>query len=82
MKKSLFLLIALFFLVNTNTINAQRIKNSDYTPKKNLVKVNLTSILLRSYSGQYERVLNKRISVAISYSKMPEGNIPYSITNS
>jgi hypothetical protein len=75
MKKIIILLVAIFCLAET--INAQHVESNDYAPKKNLVKVNLTSLLLRNYSAQYERVLSKRISVAISYRKMPEGNIPF-----
>jgi hypothetical protein len=75
MKKIIILLVAIFCLAETT--NAQHVESNDYAPKKNLVKVNLTSLLLRNYSAQYERVLSKIISVAISYRKMPEGNIPF-----
>ncbi|MFA5642453.1 MAG: hypothetical protein WC945_06990, partial [Bacteroidales bacterium] len=48
-----------------------------YSPKMNLIKINLTGIPIRNYSGQYERVLNKVISVGLSYRNMPEGNLPF-----
>lgn len=48
-----------------------------YKPKMNLVKINLTGLPIRNYSLQYERVLNKVISVGISYRNMPEGNLPF-----
>ncbi len=47
-----------------------------YKPKKNLLKLNLTAIPLRNYSVQFERVLGKRVSIAVSYRNMPEGNLP------
>ena len=46
------------------------------SPKKNLVKVNLTSLPLNNYNGQLERVLGKKISIALSYRFMPLGNVP------
>jgi len=45
--------------------------------KKNIVKLNLTSPLLKNYSLQYERVLSKRISVAVSGRVMPSSTLPY-----
>lgn len=47
-----------------------------YKPKKNLLKLNLTAIPLRNYSVQFERVLGKRVSIAVAYRNMPEGNLP------
>lgn len=48
-----------------------------YTPKMNLIKINLTGLPIRNYSFQYERVLNKTISVGLSYRFMPEGSLPF-----
>ncbi len=54
---------------------------NDYTiddkPSKNFIKFNLTSLAFRDFSLQYERVLSKRVSAAVSFGIMPEGNIPY-----
>lgn len=47
-----------------------------YKPKKNLLKLNLTALPLRNYSVQFERVLGKRVSIAVAYRNMPEGNLP------
>ncbi|MCH5715867.1 DUF3575 domain-containing protein [Niabella hibiscisoli] len=44
--------------------------------KSNLVKFNLTAPILKNYALQYERVLNKRISVALSGRIMPASTIP------
>ncbi len=42
----------------------------------NFIKVNLTSLPMMNFSLQYERVFTKRISGAVSFSLMPEKNIP------
>ena len=52
----------------------------NYNPRMNLVKLNLTGLPLRNYAVQYERVLTKRISAAISYRNMPQGNLPLKST--
>lgn len=71
--KKLTLLIALFICVSSG-LTAQIQK--EYIPK-NLFKVNLTSLVLNNYMGQYERVLGKSLSVAFSYRVMPESTIPF-----
>jgi hypothetical protein len=43
----------------------------------NFIKLSLTSLPLLNFSLQYERVLSKSISGAVSFSLMPERNIPY-----
>lgn len=45
--------------------------------KMNIVKVNLMAIALKSYSFQYERVINKRISVALGLRTMPTTGLPF-----
>ena len=53
---------------------------TDKTPTKtdpnNIVKVNLTSLALRNFSFQYERVLTRKISGALGIRVMPNGNLP------
>jgi hypothetical protein len=43
----------------------------------NMVKVNLSSLFLKTYSMQYERVLSRTVSVALSGGYTPETNLPY-----
>jgi hypothetical protein len=43
---------------------------------KNFIKFNLTSLAVMNFSLQYERVLSKRVSAAVSFSMMPENTIP------
>ena len=46
-------------------------------PAFNLFKINLAPLLLKSYSFQYERILNRKFSVAVQYRVMPETGIPF-----
>lgn len=43
----------------------------------NLVKLNLTSPVIKNYSLQYERVLSRNISVALAFRIMPETGLPW-----
>src|SRR5688572_5209106 len=45
--------------------------------QRNFVKLNLTSLALKNYSVQYERVINKTISLAISFRTMPGTTLPF-----
>ena len=47
---------------------------------KNLFKVNLTAIIFKNYSFQYERVLTRKISIAIAYRTMPSSPLPFKNT--
>ncbi len=51
--------------------------DSEVKQQMNLFKVNLTALPIRNFSFQYERVLTKKLSVALSYKTMPSGNIPF-----
>lgn len=66
-------------IIYNSTLNVGPVsaKEYAYTPKKNLVKINLTGLPIRNYSIQYERVLSKVISIGLSYRNMPEGNLPF-----
>ncbi len=45
--------------------------------KMNIVKVNLMALALKNYSFQYERVLTKKISIAVGVRTMPTGSLPF-----
>ena len=45
--------------------------------KKNLIKMNLTSVVFRNYQFAYERLFTKRFSVQVSYGFIPAGQIPF-----
>lgn len=44
---------------------------------KNIFKVNLPALSIKSIGVQYERQIGKRITVALGYSAIPEGKIAY-----
>lgn len=46
----------------------------------NIIKVNLTALVLKNYSFQYERILNRKFSAAIGFRTMPNGAIPLKST--
>jgi hypothetical protein len=63
---------------NNNIDNSAQIKEEKkVNPGYNFIKVNLTAIVLKNYSFQYERVLNKSISIALSYKIMPATTLPF-----
>jgi hypothetical protein len=45
--------------------------------KMNIVKVNLMAIAFNNYSFQYERILTKKVSVALGIRSMPSGKLPF-----
>nr|MBP6365337.1 hypothetical protein [Bacteroidales bacterium] len=65
MKK--LLAVTALILCSVFTVRAQE----SAKPQMNFVKFNLTSLLLKNYSLQYERVLSKSISAAVSFRFMP-----------
>jgi hypothetical protein len=44
--------------------------------KKNIVKTNLTAYAFRNYNLTYERSLTSWLSIAVSYGKIPNGEVP------
>ncbi len=52
-------------------------ESTDNEHKMNIFKVNLTALPLKNFSIQYERVLQKKISVALNIRFMPSGDLPF-----
>jgi len=72
MKKNVLLFALILF------IHQGLFAQDGYAPQpRNLIKVNLTSLAINNYSLQYERVLNKTISVAVAYRFMPDNSMPF-----
>jgi hypothetical protein len=73
-------LLALLCLSLTQ-LKAQTVPASDKPEKKreqvNLVKLNLTALVLKNYSLQYERTLNRKISIAVAFRTMPSTTLPF-----
>ena len=45
--------------------------------KMNMIKINLLALPLKTFTLQYERVIKKYLSVALSVRYMPNGSVPY-----
>ncbi len=85
MKKTLFLLILLLaplvYAQESDALAPALEQETDslsleYQAKQNVVKLSLTSLAFRNLHLQYERVLNKKISFALSFSRIFEGGLP------
>ena len=65
--------------IKTNTVTStpERTAHVVQIHALNLIKINLPALLLKSYSLQYERVLNRKFSVAVQYRMMPSTGIPF-----
>lgn len=59
-----------------DTTTTTRTVSADPPPKLNLLKVNLTALVVKNYSLQYERVLNKRLGIAVAFRTMPTTSVP------
>jgi hypothetical protein len=67
--------------ISTDTLNIStdtgKVSADEVRIAKNFIKFNITSALLKNYSLQYERIISKGISVALTFRMMPESGIPY-----
>ena len=93
MKRNHLILMAALFCCTASLLNAQSTldeqsggskqapkeapKKEKAAIKKNIVKVNLMALGLKNYSFQYERILTKKISVAVGVRTMPTGSLPF-----
>jgi hypothetical protein len=66
------LLLSVFLLTVSLFANAQ-----ETGARKNIIKLNLTSIAVKNYSLQYERITGKRRSFAIALSVSPGVSLPF-----
>ncbi|OLY93165.1 Protein of unknown function [Cnuella takakiae] len=73
-------IMAALLLTATAGLSTQAQSNSEanlQSPPRNIVKFNLAGLAARNYQLQYERVLSRRISLALSYRTMPKGSVPF-----
>lgn len=84
-KKLFFPIFSLLFLAAlTSSAQLDSLAQQPLTKERsfvihqmNIVKTNLAGIILKNYSLQYERVLNRKFSVALQYRMMPSSTIPF-----
>src|SRR5690349_4423509 len=73
------LLAACFYFMQVASAQTTSPRSDSGAPlhQRNFFKTNLTSIPLKNYSLQYERVLSKAVSIAVTYRTMPTTFIPF-----
>lgn len=81
MQSKLILLAAFCCLLLTASAQQEdSSSNASQSFKRNFIKTNITSVFLKNYSLQYERVLSKKISAAITFRTMPTTGVPFKST--
>jgi hypothetical protein len=81
MKKRYLPFVMCGLLLSGTMAQAQKIDAVKETAsKKNVFKVNLTSLLFKNFSFQYERVIARKTSVALGVSVMPKTGLPFAST--
>ncbi len=87
-KTKLFVFLFLLFLgipslsaqndiaFSLNSVNHFRVK-SNQNKEMNSLKLNLSPLLFKNFSMQYERVINKKFSAALSFRFMPNSTLPF-----
>lgn len=77
MKKITYLLLFAFVMLISSAAMAQSDSNIS---KKNIIKLNLSSLVFKNISLQYERVLSRKTSVALGIGIMPKSGLPFAKT--
>lgn len=73
MKKQIIFFIALLLSVQVFSQKAP----ANFEQKRSILKVNLTSPIIKNYALQYEHVLSKVVSVGLSTRFMPTSTLPF-----
>ena len=72
--------VVTLFAVSTFSSKAQKGNDDKATTpdiKTNLLKVNLTALVLKNYAVQYEHLINRKFSVALGFRTMPSTTLPF-----
>lgn len=77
MRPFIILFATLLLLSQAIGQTSNAISNVENRYKKHLIKLNVTAPILKNYSVQYEHIISKRISFAISGRMMPASTIPF-----
>ncbi len=75
--KSIKLLVCGFLLLSSQIVIGQKTDQSDLNQKKNIFKINLTALVFKNFSFQYERVIGPKTSVALGIGIMPKSKLPF-----
>jgi len=77
MKPRILIILCLAFTAISLKAIAQNKESKDLSTQLNHIKLNLTALVFKNYSVQYERILKKRSSVALSIRVMPSTSLPF-----
>ncbi|MGF2412900.1 hypothetical protein [Ferruginibacter sp.] len=82
MKRKIFFITASITLFAANVFAQDEKAEEKQKPAHamNIFKVNLTAIVLKNYSFQYERIINRKFSFALGFRTMPNGKLPLQST--
>lgn len=72
----LLLTLSASFLIITATAQTEKEGAETDSHPMNIFKANLTGLALKNYGFQYERILNRKFSVALGFRTMPNGILP------
>lgn len=78
MKKTFTLLLSIVFIGLNTTFSQTTSDESDLG--SNLIKINAAALPIGNFSFQYERAVAKKVSVALGFRLMPEGDLPLKST--
>lgn len=80
MRKLLHIVVCGCMLIASQSLYAQNTEPAASGAKKNIVKLNLSSLVFKNVSLQYERVVKPKMSVAVGVSLMPKSDLPFAKT--
>ncbi len=76
MTKTYLTLISLFFIALQTNAEIKSDSSKVIAGRKNLIKINLPTLALRTYALEYERAIGKKTALSLGYRFMPNGGIP------
>lgn len=80
MKRCMLILLSCTVLLtatNAQEMNEAKEPTSEVKQPKTFIKANIISPIIKNYGFQLEQVLSKRVSIAVGYRTMPNGNLPF-----
>lgn len=72
-----FLLFCLCLNLCTGQEDSTQINREIYKERKNIPKFAPTGLIFGNFQFQYERVINRKFSAALTYSTIPQGDFPF-----
>lgn len=76
MKKTYIFTLALLCFFTASIAETKVDSSKVLNGRKNLIKINLPTLALRTYALEYERAIGKKTALSLGYRFMPNGGIP------